>query len=327
MEYTRLGNTGLKVSKICLGMMSYGSTDWREWVLDEEACHAHVKRALDLGINFFDTANVYSQGISEEFTGRALKAHAKRENVVIATKVNGRMSDDINAAGLSRKHIMDQVDLSLKRLGTDYIDLYQIHRWDYNVPIEETLEALNDCVRAGKVRYIGASSMFAWQFAKALYTADMRGWTRFVTMQNHYNLIYREEEREMNPLCADQGVGLLPWSPLARGFALGTRTRAGEATTLRSKTDSFGNRMYGNLDSDFTVGEHVAKVAQERGDTPAQVALAWLLSKPVVTAPIIGTTKIEHIDDAAGAVNVTLDQEEIDFLEAPYEAHPVLGHM
>lgn len=264
MDYTRLGKSGLKVSRICLGMMTYGSTDWREWVLDVEACEAHVKRALELGINFFDTANVYSTGVSEEMTGQALKKHAKRHNVVLATKVNGRMDNDPNAQGLSRKHIMDQVDASLRRLQTDYIDLYQIHRWDYNVPIEETLEALHDVVRAGKVRYIGASSMFAWQFAKSLYLADLKGWTRFVSMQNHYNLIYREEEREMNPLCEEEGIGLIPWSPLARGMVTGSRTREAK-TTLRSQTDRFGDMLYGHQESDFAVADAIGMVAQNRG--------------------------------------------------------------
>lgn len=324
MKYKRLGNTGLKVSQICLGMMTYGSTDWREWVLGGDECNAHVKRALELGINFFDTANVYSQGISEEMTGRALNKYARREDVVLATKVNGRMGDGENNAGLSRKHIMDQVDASLKRLQTDYIDLYQIHRWSYETPIEETLEALNDVVRAGKVRYIGASSMFAWQFMKALSISEARGWSKFVSMQNHYNLIYREEEREMLPLCEDQGIGVIPWSPLARGMVTGSRTREGKKS-VRAKTDQFGDRLYGR-ESDFNVGEACLKVATARGNSPAQVALAWLLSKPAVTAPIIGTTKLEHLEDAVGAVDVDLSAEEIEMLEAPYEVHPVLGH-
>ncbi len=324
MEYTRLGNTGLKVSKICLGMMTYGSTEWREWVLGDEDCNAHVKRALEIGINFFDTANVYSTGVSEEMTGRALKKYAKREDVVLATKVNGRMGEGVNNRGLSRKHIMDQVDASLRRLETDYIDLYQIHRWDYETPIEETLEALNDLVRAGKVRYIGASSMFAWQFMKALSIQEAQGWAKFVSMQNHYNLIYREEEREMLPLCEDQGIGVIPWSPLARGMVTGSRTREGKQTK-RAQTDQFGDRLYGR-ESDFNVGEACSKVAAERGDSPAQVALAWLLSKPAVTAPIIGTTKLAHLEDAVGAVDLELTAEEIGILEAPYEVHPVLGH-
>jgi aryl-alcohol dehydrogenase-like predicted oxidoreductase len=325
MEYVRLGKSGLKVSRICLGMMTYGSKTWREWVLDdEEVAHEHVKRALELGINFFDTANVYSIGVSEEFTGRALKKYARREEVVLATKVNGRMGEDPNAQGLSRKHLMDQVDASLRRLGTDYIDLYQIHRWDANTPIEETLAALHDIVRSGKVRYIGASSMYAWQFAKSLYLADIKGWTRFISMQNHYNLVYREEEREMNPLCVEEGIGLIPWSPLARGVVTGTRTREG-GTTPRSQTDEFGHKLYYH-ESDFAIGDRVAQVAAERGITRAQVALAWLLQKPGVSAPIVGTTKLEHLEDVVGAVGVVLSDEEMAILEAPYEPHPILGH-
>ena len=325
MEYVRLGRSGLKVSCICLGMMSYGSKTWRKWVLDDEkSAHQHVKRALELGINFFDTANIYSLGVSEEITGRALKKYAKREEIVIASKVRGKMGEDPNGEGLSRKHIFDQVDASLRRLQTDYIDLYQIHRWDYNTPIEETLEALHDLIKMGKVRYIGASSMFAWQFSKALYTADLRGWTRFVSMQNHYNLVYREEEREMNPLCVEEGIGLIPWSPLARGVVTGTRTRTG-GTTLRSKTDAFGDRLYYH-DSDFDVANAVAKVAEARGVTRAQIALAWLLHKPGVTAPIIGTTKLAHLEDAVGAVNVRLSEQEMAILEKPYQPHPILGH-
>lgn len=324
MQYTRLGKSGLKISKICLGMMTYGSTDWRPWVLGDEACDAHVKRALELGINFFDTANLYSHGISEEMTGRALKKYAKRHEIVLATKVNARMGQDINNAGLSRKHILDQVDASLKRLQTDYIDLYQIHRWDYDVPIEETLEALHDCVRAGKVRYIGASSMFAWQFSKSLYTADIRGWTRFISMQNHYNVVYREEEREMNPLCETEGIGLIPWSPLARGVVTGTRGRDGN-TSRRSQNDKFGDSLYGDY-SDFDVADAVGGVAEQIGASRAQVALAWLLSKPAVSAPIIGTTKLAHLEDAVKAVDVVLSAENIASLEAPYQPHPIRGH-
>ena len=324
MQYTRLGKSGLKVSRICLGMMTYGSTDWRKWVLDDDACDAHVRRALELGINFFDTANIYSIGVSEEMTGRALKKYAKRHEIVLATKVNGRMGDDVNSVGLSRKHILDQVDASLKRLQTDYIDLYQIHRWDYGVPIEETLEALHDCVRAGKVRYIGASSMFAWQFSKSLYTADLRGWTRFISMQNHYNVVYREEEREMIPLCEDQGIGCIPWSPLARGLVTGSRTREGNSS-LRSQTDAFGDMLYGSS-GDFDVADAVGDVAAQKGISRAQVALAWLLSKPAVSAPIIGSTKLHHLEDAIGAVDVTLSAEEIATLEAPYQPHSIKGH-
>jgi aryl-alcohol dehydrogenase-like predicted oxidoreductase len=324
MKYNRLGSTGMQVSQICLGMMTYGSTDFRPWVIGEDDCDAHVKRALELGINFFDTANMYSTGISEEMTGRALKKYAQRHEVVLATKVNAKMGDGINNGGLSRKHIFDQVDASLQRLQTDYIDLYQIHRWNYETPIEETLEALNDVVRAGKVRYIGASSMFAWQFMKALSISETKGWAKFVSMQNHYNLVYREEEREMMPLCEDQGIGVIPWSPLARGVVTGTRVR-GENKSHRSQNDKFGDFLYGR-DSDFNVGEACMQVAAARGDSPAQVALAWLLSKPAVNAPIIGTTKLKHLEDAVGAVDIELSAEEIALLEAPYEVHPVLGH-
>ena len=324
MDYTRLGKSGLQVSRLCLGMMTYGSTDWREWILGEEECNEHVKKALELGINFFDTANVYSIGVSEELTGKALKKYAKRDEVVIATKVFFKMADHVNGNGLSRKHIMDQVDASLKRLGTDYIDLYQIHRWDYHTPIEETLEALHDVVKAGKVRYIGASSMYAWQFAKSLYLADLHGWSRFISMQNHYNLIYREEEREMNPLCVDQGIGLIPWSPLARGMVTGNRTREG-TNTLRSKTDDFGAKMYYH-DSDFDVADAIGEVAENKGVSRAQVGLAWLLQKPNVAAPIIGTSKVHHLEDAAKAVNVSLTDDEIAKLEEHYRPHPILGH-
>ena len=322
MKYTRLGTTGLQVSRICLGMMTYGSKAWRPWILDEATCQEHVKKALEMGVNFFDTANVYSKGVSEEFTGRTLQKFAKREEVVIATKVYFEMTQDINGRGLSRKHIMDQVDASLRRLNTDYIDLYQIHRWDYNTSIEETLEALHDVVRAGKVRYIGASSMHAWQFCKALYTADLRGWTRFVSMQNHYNLAYREEEREMNPLCEAEGIGLIPWSPLARGVLTGGRAKAGN--TARSQTDTIRHRLY--EENDYEVSDAVAKVAKAKNVSTAQVALAWLLHKPVVTAPIIGTTKLEYLEDNIKAVDVELTAEEIEMLEAPYRVHPVLGH-
>lgn len=325
MNYTRLGRSGLNVSRICLGMMTYGSTSWREWIQDEDTANEHVKRALELGINFFDTANVYSIGVSEEFTGRAIKRYANRDEVVIATKVYFPMREGPNGHGLSRKHIIEQVDASLKRLGTDYIDLYQIHRWDPNTQIEETLEALHDVVKAGKVRYIGASSMYAWQFSKALYLADLRGWTRFVSMQNHYNLVYREEEREMNPLCADQGIGLIPWSPLARGLITGNRTRDEARTTLRGKTDDFSDKLY-HHDSDFDVADAVGKVANQRGVSRAQIALAWLLSKPTVAAPIVGTSKVAHLDDAAAAVDITLTDAEIEILEAPYQPHPILGH-
>jgi aryl-alcohol dehydrogenase (NADP+) len=326
MQYVNLGNTGMKVSRLCLGMMSYGSKTWRDWVLEEEDAKPFIKRALDAGINFFDTADVYSLGESEKVTGNLLKhLGVKRENVVIATKVNGQMSDDINDQGLSRKHIMDSIDKSLKRLQMDYVDLYQIHRWDYNVPIEETMEALNDVVRAGKVRYIGASSMFAWQFSKAQHTAQNHGWTRFVSMQNHYNLVYREEEREMIPLCQDQGVGLIPWSPMARGFFAGDRKRGGGGETARAKNDPFANNLYFR-DEDFTVADRARELAQERGVTGSQIALAWMLNKSHITAPIIGATKMDHLEQAIAALDIKLSEDEVKRLEEPYLPHPILGH-
>lgn len=325
MEYVRLGRTGLKVSRLCFGMMSYSSTQWHPWTLDEDTGRTFVKRALEAGINFFDTADMYSRGGSEEVTGRALRDFARRDEVIIATKVYNPMSDDPNDRGLSRKHIMDSVDRSLRRLETDYIDLYQIHRWDYETPIEETLEALHDLVRMGKVRYIGASSMHAWQFAKSLYTADLHGWTRFVSMQNHYNLVYREEEREMIPLCREEGIGLIPWSPLARGFLAGNRKKAAEAPTVRAASDQFAHNLY-YQDSDYTVAENVAALAQERGVSPAQIALAWILHKPDINSPIIGATKMHHLEEALAALELSLSTEEIERLEAPYQPHPVLGH-
>jgi 1-deoxyxylulose-5-phosphate synthase len=326
MEYVNLGNSGLKVSRICLGMMSYGTSQWRKWVLDEDESRPFVRRALELGINFFDTANMYSRGVSEEVTGRALKDFARREEVVLATKVYfATNDDDPNARGLSRKHIMDAIDDSLRRLGTDYVDLYQIHRWDDTTPITETMETLHDIVKAGKARYIGASSMYAWQFAKAQYVAEHNGWTRFISMQNHYNLVYREEEREMAPLCLDQGVGLLPWSPLARGFLAGNRTRGGEAPTTRAETDGFAQEMY-YASEDFDVVARVAALATRRGVTPAQVALAWLLHKPGVVAPIIGATKMPHLEEAVAALDMHLSDEEMAELEEPYLPHRVLGH-
>ncbi len=326
MQYVNLGKTGMKVSRLCLGMMSFGSKQWRTWVLEGDEAKPFIKRALDAGINFFDTADVYSTGESERITGRVFKdLGIKRENIILATKVNGQMSDDINDRGLSRKHVLDSIDKSLQRLQMDYVDLYQIHRWDYETPIEETLEALNDVVRAGKARYIGASSMFAWQFAKALHTSETHGWAKFVSMQNHYNLVYREEEREMIPLCVDQGIGLIPWSPMARGFFAGNRKRGGGGETARANNDPFGNSLYFR-DEDFTVAERAAEVAKDCGATGSQIALAWILSKPYVTAPIIGTTKMEHLDQATAALEIQLTEDQVKHLEEPYKPHPVLGH-
>jgi len=326
MQYVNLGKTGMKVSRLCLGMMSYGSKQWRDWVLDEEDAKPYIKRALDAGINFFDTADVYSVGESERVTGNLLKQlGVRRQDIVIATKVNGQMSEDVNDRGLSRKHIMDSIDNSLKRLQMDYVDLYQIHRWDSNVPIEETMEALHDVVKAGKARYIGASSMFAWQFSKAQYTAQIHGWTRFVSMQNHYNLVYREEEREMIPLCLDQGVGLIPWSPMARGFFAGDRKRGGGGKTTRAKNDPFADRLYFR-DEDFDVVERAAEVAKERGVTSSQIALAWHFTKPHIAAPIIGVTKMDHLEQAIAALDIQLSDEEVKRLEESYQPHPVLGH-
>ncbi|WP_238007697.1 aldo/keto reductase [Dactylosporangium sp. AC04546] len=324
MQQVRLGRTGLKVSEICLGMMSYGSPQWRDWVLDEEAADPFVRRAVEAGITFFDTADVYSLGESEVVTGRLLARYfPRRDDYVLATKVWSPMSDRPNDSGLSRKHILAGIDNSLRRLGTDHVDLYQIHRWDPDTPIEETMEALHDVVRSGKARYIGASSMYAWQFAKAQHTARSNGWTEFVSMQNHYNLVYREEEREMLPLCLDQGIGVIPWSPLARGMLAGNRGPGDERRTTRSKNDAF-SAMYN--DDDFAVVDVNAEVARERGVAPAQIALAWLLSRPAVTAPIVGATKLAHLEDAIAATSVTLDEKEIARLEAPYVPHPVLGH-
>jgi aryl-alcohol dehydrogenase-like predicted oxidoreductase len=325
MHYVNLGKTGLKVSRLCLGTMTYGSPKWREWVLSEDDSRPFIQRALEAGINFFDTADMYSLGESEAILGRALKEFAQRERVVIATKVFQPMSDDPNDRGLSRKHIFDSIDASLRRLQTDYVDLYQIHRWDDQTPIEETLEALHDVVKAGKVRYIGASSMYAWQFAKALYLADLRGWTRFVSMQNHYNLVYREEEREMLPLCQAEGIGVIPWSPLARGFLAGNRQRDTKGETTRAKTDDFAHQLYYE-ESDFQVVDRVVELAKQRDVPPAQVALAWLLHQPGVTAPIIGASKTHHLDDALAALDITLSDQECQHLQAPYKPHFVLGH-
>ena len=324
MDYKNLGKTGLKVSRLCLGCMTYGSSQWREWVLNEEESRPFIQRALEAGINFFDTANMYSLGVSEEVVGRALRDFAKRDEVVLATKLYNPMRKDPNGRGLSRKAVMTEIDASLRRLGTDYVDLYQIHRWDYETPIEESMEALHDVVKAGKARYIGASSMYAWQFAKSLYTADLFGWTRFVSMQNHYNLIYREEEREMLPLCRDQGIGVIPWSPLARGFLAGNRDKQGGETT-RARSDDYAKQLY-YQDDDFLVADRLAEVAKDRGLPNMQVALAWILSKPEVTAPIIGVSKLHHLDDALSALNVKLTEEEIKRLEEPYRPHRILGH-
>jgi aryl-alcohol dehydrogenase-like predicted oxidoreductase len=325
MDQVRLGSTGLHVSRVCLGMMSYGNDSDRPWVLDEAAAEPIVRRAVEGGVTFFDTADVYSAGASEVATGRLVPKYISRDEVVIATKVNGQMTPGPNGRGLSRKHILSAIDASLQRLGMDYVDLYQIHRWDPQTPIEETMEALHDVVRAGKARYIGASSMFAWQFAKAQHVAARNGWTRFVSMQNHYNLVYREEEREMIPLCLDQGVGVIPWSPLARGFLTGTRTRSGERRTTRAETDKFTDSLYGRPE-DFDVADRVAEVAAERGVPPAQLALAWLLHRPGVTAPIVGATKLEHLEDALAAAELDMSAEDMLRLEEPYVPHPVLGH-
>ncbi len=326
MDYVNLGKSGLKVSRLCLGMMTYGSSKWRKWVLDEEQALPFVKRALEAGINFFDTADVYSVGASEEVLGNTLKAcGVKRESVVVATKVFNPMSDEVNDRGLSRKHIMDSIDHSLRRLKMDHVDLYQIHRWDANTPIEETMQALNDVVKSGKARYIGASSMFAWQFAKAQYTADLHGWTRFVSMQNHYNLVYREEEREMIPLCIDQGIGLIPWSPMARGFFAGNRHKQGGGETVRAQTDDFAGMLYYRPE-DFTVAERAWEVAKAHKATGSQIALAWILNKPHITAPIIGASKLEHLGQSIAALEIKLAPEEIKSLEELYQPHPVLGH-
>lgn len=323
MDYVKLGHTGLEVSRICLGCMTFGVPDRGQhpWTLDEAESRPILKKALDLGINFFDTANVYSDGTSEEIVGRAVKDLVKRDAVVIATKVHGRMRPGPNGAGLSRRAILAEIDNSLRRLGTDFVDLYQIHRWDPSVPIAETLEALHDVVKAGKARYIGASSMYAWQFAKALYTSRLHGWTEFVSMQDHLNLLNREEEREMLPFCIDQNVAVLPWSPLARGRL----TRDWDATSERQKTDVFGKTLYGVSDSDREIVGRVGEVAKARGVPRAQVALAWLLQKNGVTAPIVGASKPRHLDDAVAALSLRLSAEEIAKLEAPYVPHPIVG--
>jgi aryl-alcohol dehydrogenase-like predicted oxidoreductase len=326
MEQVRLGASGLHVSRVCLGMMSYHAGDpSRPWMLDEAAAAPIVRRAVEGGITFFDTADMYSAGASEVVTGRLLPKLLSRDELVVATKVFFRMTPGPNGRGLSREHILSAIDASLERLGMDYVDLYQIHRWDSDTPIEETMEALHDVVKSGKARYIGASSMYAWQFAKAQRVAERHGWTQFTSMQNHYNLVYREEEREMIPQCVDQGIGVLPWSPLARGFLAGTRTREDERRTARAETDAFAEQLYGRPE-DFDVVDRVAEVAAERGVSAAQVSLAWLLHKPGVTAPIVGATKLDHLEDALAAAELTLSAGEIARLEEPYRPHPVLGH-
>jgi aryl-alcohol dehydrogenase (NADP+) len=326
MDYVNLGSTGVKVSRLCLGMMTYGTPKWREWVLDEEASRPLIKRALDGGINFFDTADVYSDGVSEEVTGRALKHFGvRRDQVVVATKVFNPMGPDPNQRGLSRKHIMHAIDDSLRRLDMDYVDLYQIHRFDPTTPMEETMEALSDVVKAGKALYIGASSMWAWQFSKMLAIAEQLGLSKFVTMQNHYNLVYREEEREMIPLCRHEGIGMIPWSPLARGFLAGNRRRQDKGETVRARTDAFAHNLY-YRDDDFAIVDKVSEVAKKRGVSNMQVALAWILSKPYITAPIIGSSKVEHLEENFKALDLKLTDDEIKALEAPYQPHPVLGH-
>ncbi len=325
MDYVNLGRTGLKVSRLCLGCMSYGTPEWRNWVLPEEESRPFIRRALEMGINFFDTADMYSQGASEEVLGRALADFAERDQVVIATKAFFPTGSGPNDRGLSRKHILSAIDGSLRRLGTDYVDLYQVHRWDTVTPIEEILEALHDVVRSGKARYLGASSMYAWQLAKALFVAERHGWTRFVSMQNHYNLVYREEEREMLPLCREEGLGVIPWSPLARGFLTGSRRRGeGLGDTRRAHGDDYAQKLY-YQDSDFDVVERVVEVAGRCGVRPAQVALAWLLHQPGVTAPIVGATKVEHLEDALAALAIRLSKDDLAALAEPYKPHPVLG--
>jgi aryl-alcohol dehydrogenase-like predicted oxidoreductase len=326
VQYVNLGRTGLKVSRLCLGMMTYGDPAWRSWVLTEEQGRPIIRRAIEHGINCFDTADMYSLGVSEEITGRAMKEFAKRDEVVIATKVFNAMGPGPNDRGLSRKHVLASIDGSLRRLGTDYVDLYQIHRWDPETPIEETLSALDDIVRAGKARYIGASSMFAWQFAKALYLSDRHGWARFASMQNHYNLVYREEEREMLPLCLAEGIGVIPWSPLARGFLAGNRSAAdterGAGATARATSDNIAHDLY-YADSDFRIVDRVVALARARGVRPAQIALAWVLQRRGVVAPIIGASKMQHLEDAIQTLELTLSDEESRMLEEPYEPHRV----
>ncbi len=326
MQYVNLGSTGLQVSRLCLGMMTYGSKSWRPWILEQDEARPFLKRALDAGINFFDTADVYSLGASEQVLGNLIRdLGADRDNLVIATKVYNPMSEDPNDRGLSRKHILTSIDRSLMRLRMDYVDLYQIHRWDYQTPIEETMQALHDVVRSGKARYIGASSMFAWQFSKAQNAAHVHGWTPFVSMQNHYNLVYREEEREMIPCCIDQGVAIIPWSPMARGFFSGNHRKGDWGDTLRARTDSYGQTLY-YRDEDFVVADRVLQLAKSRGVSGSQLALAWVLSKPYVTAPIIGASRLEHLDEAIATLDLHLEPDETRQLEAAYQPHPILGH-
>jgi aryl-alcohol dehydrogenase (NADP+) len=327
MDYVNLGSAGVKVSRLCFGTMTYGSKKWREWVLEEPDAKPFYRRAIELGINFFDTADMYSVGVSEEITGRALKEFGPgRDRLVIATKVFNAMGDDPNQRGLSRKHIMQSIDASLKRLGTDYVDLYIIHRFDYHTPIEETMQALHDVVRAGKALYLGASSMFAWQFAKMQHAAERHGWTRFVAMQNHYNIVYREEEREMLPFCREERIAVTPWSPLARGFVVGNRRKGDFGDTLRAKTDEYGQRLY-YQDSDFAVVDRITEVAKKRGVPNVQIALAWLLQQPGITSPIIGASTLQQLDEQAGALKLKLTDEELKSLGEPYQPHSVRGHI
>jgi aryl-alcohol dehydrogenase (NADP+) len=324
MDYVRLGSTGLKVSRICLGMMTYGSPEWHPWTLDEAASRPFVKRALDRGVNFFDTADMYSRGASEDVTGRALKEFAKRDQVIVATKVCLPMGGGPNDKGLSRKHLLDGIDASLGRLGMDYVDLYQIHRFDYDTPIEETMETLHDIVRSGKVRYVGASSMYAWQFGRMLAVAEQHGWTKFVSMQNHLNLIYREEEREMLPLCRAEGIGVIPYSPMARGFLAGDRRKQGGGETARANSDTLAAKFY-FAESDFAIADRVGELAKRRGASRMQIALAWVLARPGVTAPIVGASKLAHLDEAIDALDVLLTADECRYLEELYQPHTVVG--
>jgi aryl-alcohol dehydrogenase-like predicted oxidoreductase len=325
MDYVRLGSTGLKVSRLGLGTMTYGTPAWRPWVLDESASRPFFKRAVERGINFFDTADMYSRGVSEQVVGRALKEFSKRDEVVVATKVFYPVEEHANSRGLSRKHIMSAIDASLRRLGMDYVDLYQIHRADANTPIEETLEALHDVVKAGKALYIGASSMFAWQFAKMLATQEKHGWTRFVSMQNHYNLVYREEEREVLPLCRAEGIGVIPWSPLARGFLAGNRKRGSKDATKREQHDDFGHGLYYS-EADYDIADRVVQVARQKAVLPIQVALAWVVQQPGISAPIVGASRLEQLDQLIDGLSVKLSEDEKRFLEEKYVPHPVLGH-